>query len=210
MYMESLIKASLVLYDKEICDIMNKLKLDEKIIMENKCPELIFKNEDEYYQKQKKSLKILRDGIENNINKFIKPFDNRWNIREYCGAGCTIYDCFYKSIYNCLFNMFDTKIYCEYQAYKISWEIDDMIDILYNRGILDISYKCKSKEKLIDLIYDFIDIRLNNEDGLGLLDIEHMYFVCNNCNKNTNWKNVNIETKFTSKIICSICKPNIY
>ena len=206
--MESLIKVSSVLYDKEICDTMNKLKLDEKIIMKNKRPQVVFKNEDEHYEKQKKSLKILRDGIEYNINKFITPFVNRWHIRESGGSGCSIYDCFYQSIYNCLFNMFDTETYCKYQAEKISYEIDDTIDILYNSGILDISYESKSKEKLIELIYDLINIRLTNDYDEGLLDIDHMYFVCSNCNKNTIWNS--IVTKFTNKIICSICKPKIY
>tara|TARA_Y100000768_G_scaffold365910_1_gene327611 strand:- start:506 stop:1123 length:618 start_codon:yes stop_codon:yes gene_type:complete len=202
--MESLIKSSSVLYDKEICDIMNKLKLDQKIIIENKYPEVVFKNTDEYYNKKKKSSKILRDGIENNINKFIEPFDNRWNVRRYCGAECTIYDCFYESIYNCLFNILDTEIYCKYQAEKISYEIDDVIDILYNKEILDISHE--SKEEVVELIYDLIDVRLNNEDGLGLIDIEHMYFVCSNCNKNTNWNNLNCGSSF-DKIICLICQP---
>jgi len=201
--MENLIKASSVLYDKEICDTMNKLKLDEKIIMENKLPEVVFKNTDEYYEAQKKSSKILRDGIENNINKFIKPFDNKWNIRE--GSGCvhTIYDCFYESIYNCLFNMLDTKIFCKYQAEKISYEIDEVIDVLYNKEILNISHE--SKEELVELIYDLIYLRLNDDDaGEGFLGVNNMYFVCNNCNKNTKLyyitdNNVNI---------CSICKPS--
>ncbi len=204
IYMESLIKSSSVLYDKEICDTMNKLKLDEKIIIENKYPEVVFKNQDEYYEKRKKSSKILRDGIENNINKFMEPFDNRWNVRKFCGAGCTIYDCFYQSIYNCLFNILDTETYCKYQAEKISYEIDDVIDILYNKEILDMSHE--SKEEVVELIYDLIDVRLNNEDGLGLFDIEHMYFVCSNCNKNTNWNNLNHGPSF-DKIICVICEP---
>ena len=104
--------------------------------------------------------------------------------------------------------MFDTETYCKYQAEKISYEIDDTIDILYNSGILDISYESKSKEKLIELIYDLINIRLTNDYDEGLLDIDHMYFVCSNCNKNTIWNS--IVTKFTNKIICSICKPKIY
>jgi len=206
--MESLINASSILYDKEICDTMNKLKLDEKIIMENKLPEVVFKNTDEYYEAQKKSSKILRDGIENNINKFIKPFDNKWNIRE--GSGCvhTIYDCFYESIYNCLFNMLDTKIFCKYQAEKISYEIDDVIDVLYNNEVLDIPHNPseKSKEKLVTLIYDLIDIRFNTDSSEGLFDLENMYFVCSNCNKNTNWNNLNIGP-CSDKIICLICEP---
>ena len=195
--MENLIKASSVLYDKEICDTMNKLKLDEKIIMENKPPEVIFKNLDDYYKTLEKSSKILRDGIENNINKFIKPFDNRpkWNI--------SIIECFYESIYNCLFNMLDTETYCKYQAEKISYEIDDVIDILYYKEILNISHE--SKEELVELIYDLIYLRLNDDNaGEGFLGVNNMYFVCNNCNKNTKLyyitdNNVNI---------CSICKPS--
>lgn len=205
--MENLIKASSVLYDKEICDTMNKLKLDEKIIMENKLPEIIFKSLDEYYEKQKKSLKILRDGIENNINKFIVPFDNRWHIRNM--ALDNMNTCFYNSLYDCLFNMFNTKIFCEYQTEKILYEIDDTINILYYRDILHISRN--SKQKLIDIIYDLIDIRLINEDGLGLFDIDHMYFICNKCNKKTIWMNLNFEpTKFMNENICEICQPGNY
>lgn len=211
--MENLIKVSSVLYDKEICDTMNKLKLDEKIIMENKRPEVVFKNEDEFYEKQEKSLKILRYGIEYNINKFIEPFNNSWHIRDFYGGVDNIYDCFYESIYNCLFNVLDNEIYCKYQAEKMSYEIDDTIYILYNKRILDISSKSKSKEKLIDLIYNLIDTRLNNEHEDGLFDIEHMYFVCSNCNKNTIWKNISgggPNDEFANKIICSICRPKIY
>jgi len=206
--MENLIKASSVLYDKEICDTMNKLKLNEKIMIENKLPEVIFKNSDEFYKKKDESLKILRDGIENNINKFIEPFDNRWNIREFGGGDCTMINLFYNSLYDCLFNMFNTKIFCEYQTEKILYEIDDTIDILYNRGILHISHN--SKQELIDLIYDLIDIRLNNEDRLGLFDIEHIYFICNKCNKKTNWMNLNSEPAFMNENICLICQPCNY
>lgn len=203
--MESLINASSILYDKEICDTMNKLKLDEKIIMENKLPEVVFKNTHEYFEAQKKSSKILRDGIENNINKFIEPFDNRWHVREFGGCYHTIYDCFYESIYNCLFNMLDTKIFCKYQAEKISYEIDNVIDVLYNNEVLDIPHNPseKSKEKLVTLIYNLIDIRFNNTDSYeALFDPENMYFVCSNCNKNTNWNNLNITND-----ICYICEP---
>ena len=205
--MENLLKASSVLYDKEICDTMNKLKLDEKFIIENKYPELLFKNIDEFYKRKEKSLEILKKGIENNINKFIETFIecdafvNRWGFEPMTKLG--IYDFFYDCFYNCLFNMFDNKIYCEYQTHKILCKLDNIFNIFYSNKCFNITKK--SKKKSIELVYELMESYLIVPDGSeenGLFSAYNICFIiCDKCNKKTNYSNID------DKNVCYECEP---
>tara|TARA_B110001450_G_scaffold1889_1_gene2174 strand:+ start:304 stop:918 length:615 start_codon:yes stop_codon:yes gene_type:complete len=203
--MENLLKASSVLYDKEICDTMNKLKLDEKIIIENKYPELLFKNTDEFYKKRQESLEILKKGIEININKFIETFIEadryRLGFKHLSEPGMN--DFFYDCFYNCLFNMFDNKIYCEYQTHKILCELDNVFNIFYSNNCFNITKK--SKKKSIELVYELMESYLIYPDGSdeeGLFSAYNICFIiCDKCNKKTNYSNID------DKNVCYECEP---
>jgi len=204
--MENLLKASSVLYDKEICDTMNKLKLDEKIIIENKYPELLFKNTDEFYKRKEKSLKILKKGIENNINKFIETFIECDTFVSVWGfepmSKLSMNDFFYDCFYNCLFNMFDNKIYCEYQTHKILCELDNVFNIFYSNNCFNITKI--SKEKSIKLVYELMESYLIVPDGSdenGLFSGYNICFIiCDKCNKKANYSNID-------KNVCYVCEP---
>ena len=203
--MENLIKASSVLYDKEICDIMNNLKVNEKFIAQNKHPEILFKNIDEFYKKRKESLKFLKEGIINNIDNFLESFNNIYHVRQRGGYNMII--CFYDSLYNCLFNMFNDEIYCKYHAKKILNEIDRTLDILYYIRAFNI-YK-KHRYEAIVIIYYLIESYLTycNYDKMGIFDTENIcYLNCDICNKKTCWDNINLNEKlFNDKNICEKC-----
>ena len=203
--MESLIKASSVLYDKEICDTMNNLKVNEKFIVQNKHPEILFKNIDEFYKKREESLKFLKEGIINNIDNFVESFNNIYHVRQSKDYNMII--CFYDSLYNCLFNMFNDEIYCKYHAKKILNEIDRTLDVLYYTHAFNI-YK-KHRYEAIVIIYQLIESYLTyyNYDKMGIFDTENIcYLNCDICNKKTCWDNINLNEKlFNDKNICEKC-----
>ena len=203
--MESLIKASSVLYDKEICDTMNNLKVNEKFIVQNKHPEILFKNIDEFYKKREESLKFLKEGIINNIDNFVESFNNIYHVRQSGDYNMII--CFYDSLYNCLFYMFNDEIYCKYHAKKILNEIDRTLDVLYYTHAFNI-YK-KHRYEAIVIIYQLIESYLTyyNYDKMGIFDTENIcYLNCDTCNKKTCWDNINLNEKlFNDKNICEKC-----
>jgi len=210
--MENLIKASTILYDKQICDTMNKLNLKEKIIQENEYKEIIFQNYEEYENKIQHSLKMLETGIKNNIHKFKKSFsndDNPWNNfinRIEINMGT----CFYNTLYDSLFYIFNDELYCKYQTQKILFEIDRTLDVLYDHDSLNI-FK-KSKENFTKIIYNLIKSYLIHQDydDMGIFDCENIcYFICNICNKKTNYERMNLDhLMLKTGIFCVLCKPD--
>ena len=146
-----------------------------------------------------------KKGVINNIDNFVESFNNIYHVRQSKDYNMII--CFYDSLYNCLFNMFNDEIYCKYHAKKILNEIDRTLDVLYYTHAFNI-YK-KHRYEAIVIIYQLIESYLTyyNYDKMGIFDTENIcYLNCDICNKKTCWDNINLNEKlFNDKNICEKC-----
>lgn len=169
----------------------NKDRLEnEKIILFNKVPFLLFKERKQFNELKEESIRILKLGIINNINDYtqFKFYSNSLYI-------------FYDYLYNCLINMFkdNNREYCNYQTNYIITSVANTLFILQKNNIIDINVLENYKKAKI--IYDLILNHLSNNNDDGIFSQQKICnLACKNC------KNIFNVQELDDSDLCCKCK----